>query len=136
MMTEEQAKKHIVFYDGECGFCNYWVQWILKQDAKNDFLFSALQSNHGQEFLKERGLSTDIFDTIILWKPGEYYYKKSEAILRIAKIIGGKYGLFASLNPFPKFLADKIYDQIAANRQKILNQSCLIPTKEELEKFI
>ncbi len=31
--------KFIVFYDGECGFCNHWVQWILERDKRISFRF-------------------------------------------------------------------------------------------------
>lgn len=128
--------KYYVFYDGDCGFCNHWVQWILKNDKKDQFLFSALQSNFGQQFLWQRGLDRKQFNTIYLWKPNSFYLIKSEAVTKIAKILGGKYGLMASMNIFPKFLSDKIYDKFAENRQNLGSQKCLLPTEEERRKFI
>lgn len=102
-----QDSKYYVFYDGDCGFCNYWVSWILKNDHKNQFLFSALQSDFGQKFLKERGLERKQFNTLYLWKPGEFYLIKSEAVSQIAKILGGKYALLSYLNIFPRFFRTK-----------------------------
>ena len=49
------SSKYYVFYDGDCGLCNYWVQWILKNDHQKQFLFSALQSEFSQKFLKDNG---------------------------------------------------------------------------------
>lgn len=72
--------KHIVFFDGDCGVCNFWVQWILERDTKDKFLFASLQSKYGQKFLSERGLDTKQFNTIYLWKPDDYYLIKSKAI--------------------------------------------------------
>jgi predicted DCC family thiol-disulfide oxidoreductase YuxK len=46
--------KHIVLYDGDCPMCNYWVNFILKRDDKNKFMFAALQSDFGQDFLKKK----------------------------------------------------------------------------------
>ncbi len=130
------TSKYYVFYDGDCGFCNHWVQWILKNDKKDIFRFAALQSDFAQVFLKERNLQTDQFNTLYLWKPNEFYFIKSQAITKIAKLLGGKYSVLASFNIFPRFISDKIYDQIAERRLKLANQNCLLPTPEERKKFI
>lgn len=130
------VSKYYLFYDGDCGFCNHWVQWILKNDSRDQFLFAALQSDFGQDFLKERGLKTQEFNTLYLWKPGHFYMEKSQAVTKIAKILGGKYKLLANFNFLPKYLADIIYDQIAKNRLKLSSQSCLLPTIEERKKFV
>ena len=129
-------EKYYIFYDGDCGFCNFWVQWTLKKDKKDNFLFVALQSNFGQIFLKERGLETNHFNTIYLWKPNTYYLIKSDAILKIAKIIGGKYSVLSAFKVFPRFLRNLCYNIISKNRTKIMAQSCLLPTSEEKKKFI
>lgn len=134
--SEKTVNKHIVFYDGDCGFCNFWIQWILKNDKKNKFLFASLQSDFGQNFLSERKLDSQNLNTIYLWKPEYYYLKKSEAIIKIAKLLGGKYSAFVLFDIFPKFISDKIYDLIAKNRKKIMNNNCLLPTNEEKGKFI
>jgi len=130
------TSKYYVFYDGDCGFCNHWVQWILKNDKKDLFRFAALQSEFGQHFLKERGLENKDLNTLYLWKPEEFYLIKSQAITKIAKLLGGRYALLGSLNIFPKIVSDKIYDQIAARRLKLATQNCLLPTPEEREKFV
>lgn len=128
--------KYYVFYDGECGFCNFWVQWILKNDKNDQFLFAALQSDFGQTFLKERGLKYDDFDTIYLWKPDAFYLTKSDAILKIASTIGGIYNFASILKIFPKFTRDIGYNIIAKNRKKLMEQMCLLPTPEQRKKFV
>lgn len=130
------VSKYYVFYDGDCGFCNYWVQWILKNDKNDQFRFSTLQSNFGQQFLRQRSLERKEFNTLYLWKPNSFYLIKSEAVSSIAKILGGKYALMASLNVFPRFLSDKIYNKVAENRLKMASQKCLLPSEEERKKFI
>jgi predicted DCC family thiol-disulfide oxidoreductase YuxK len=128
--------KYIVFYDGDCGFCNFWVGWILKNDRKNKFLFSALQSSFGQQFLKDRNLEYQNFSTLYLFAPGKFYLKKSTAVLKIAAILGGKFLLMGIFKIIPTVLNDKIYDLIAKNRQKIASEKCYLPTPEERKKFI
>lgn len=135
-MADIDESKYYVFYDGDCGFCNHWVQWILKNDKKDQFLFAPLQGNFGQNFLWQRGLSRNQFNTLYLWKPNSFYLIKSKAVTEIAKILGGKYALMAHLNIFPRFLSDKIYDKIAENRLKLASQKCFLPTEQERRKFI
>lgn len=128
--------KHIVFFDGDCGVCNFWVQWILKRDKKDRFLFASLQSDFGQEFLTERKLNTEVFNTLYLWKPNHYYLEKSKAVLQIAHLLGGIYKLSAIGKIIPGFLSDQIYDAVSRNRMKLANQKCYLPTPDERKKFI
>ncbi len=133
---EIDTSKYYVFYDGDCGFCNFWVQWILKNDLKDQFMFAALQSDFGQEFLKERGLETKQLSTLYLWKPQSFYLKKSEAALKIASILGGKYAFIGYLSFVPKSISDFVYDKVAENRKKLATNTCFLPNEKERAKFI
>lgn len=135
-MDENWQNKHIVFFDGECGVCNFWVQWILERDKNDQFMFASLQSDFGQSFLSERGLETKVFNTMYLWKPNQYYLIKSKAILQIASLLGGIYKLSGIGKIFPTFLSDNIYDIISKNRMKLANQKCYLPTPHQRGKFI
>ena len=130
------STKFYVFYDGDCGFCNHWVQWILKNDGKDQFLFASLQSEFGQKFLNERGLENKIFSTLYLWKPNVFYLKKSQAALKIARILAGKFAIIGNFNFFPVLLSDCVYDQIAKNRTKLASQKCFLPNEKERAKFV
>lgn len=130
------TSKYHILYDGECGFCNFWVEWILKNDQKNQFLFASLQSNFGQQFLSERNLETKVYSTLYLWKPESFYLTKSDAVFKIAEVIGGKYKLISYLSVLPKFLRNPFYDIISKNRQKLASQKCYMPTQEERKKFL
>ncbi|MDQ1097397.1 MULTISPECIES: thiol-disulfide oxidoreductase DCC family protein [Chryseobacterium] len=135
-MQEEFTNTYIVFFDGECGVCNFWVQWILERDTKDQFMFASLQSDFGQKFLSERGLDTQVFNTMYLWKPNSYYLIKSSAVLEIARLLGGIYQLSAIGKIIPQFLRDKLYDVVSKNRMKLANQKCYLPTPHQRKKFI
>ena len=130
------SSKYYLFYDGECGFCNYWVKWILKRDKKDKFLFSSLQSEFGQKFLKERNLPTSDFTTIYLWKPKDFYLTKAQAAFKVASIIGGKYKVLVLAKYLPDFLTNFIYETISKNRKKLKGSSCELPTSSEMKKFV
>ncbi|PXW15213.1 putative DCC family thiol-disulfide oxidoreductase YuxK [Chryseobacterium sp. CBTAP 102] len=133
---ENWKNKHIVFFDGDCGVCNFWVQWILERDKKDQFMFASLQSDFGQQFLSERGLETNVFNTMYLWKPGRYYHIKSRAVLEIANLLGGVYKLSVVGKILPVSLSDKVYDLISKNRMKLANQKCYLPDQQQKKKFI
>ena len=134
MITDKS--KYYVFYDGDCGFCNFWVHWILKKDRNDRFLFASLQSDFGQQFLTERNLERHNLNTLYLWKPEKFYLQKSTAVLKIAEILGGFYKLISYMSFLPTSLTDFFYDRVAANRKKLASQACEIPTAEERKKFI
>ncbi len=133
---ENWENKHIVFFDGDCGVCNFWVQWILERDKKDQFMFASLQSDFGQKFLSDRGLETNVFNTMYLWKPGRYYLIKSKAVLKIASLLGGIYKLSFIGKILPAFLSDKVYDIISRNRMKLAYQKCYLPDQHQKKKFI
>lgn len=136
-MQQSWENKHVVFFDGDCGVCNFWVQWILERDKKDKFMFASLQSGFGQNFLSERGLENKQFNTLYLWKPGRYYLEKSRAVLKIAGILGGVYKALSLLGKlmFP-VVSDKVYDLVSRNRMKLSNQKCFLPDQQQKKKFI
>ena len=134
--SQNLEKKLIVFYDGDCGFCNHWVQWILERDKKDKFLFASLQSKSGQDFLKERNLPNKDFDTLYLWKPNSFYLTKYQAILKIADEIGGIYS-FANIGQLlPNSLGNMVYNIISKNRKKLTRNQCFLPDEQQRKKFL
>ena len=126
----------IILFDGVCNLCNSSVNFIIKHDPEAQFLFASLQSEFGQKFLNERGLENKIFSTLYLWKPNVFYLKKSQAALKIARILGGKFAIIGNFNFFPVLLSDYVYDQIAKNRTKLASQKCFLPNEKERAKFV
>lgn len=132
---ENQKIDNIVLYDGDCGFCNFWVQWILTNDMHDRFRFASLQSEFGQNFLKNNDLPAENFDTLYFISDGNYY-KKMYAVIKIGTVLGGIYhGLFA-LRALPKVMLDAMYNKVAENRKKLAGESCLLPTPEQRKKFL
>lgn len=131
------TQNYYLLYDGTCGFCNFWVQFILKRDKKNLFLFASLQSEFGQNFLKENHLSSDEFTTIyLLNKNKNIYWSKSDAVLKIAKIIGFPYHYLSFFNIIPKNKRDSLYLFISKKRHLMFINYCKIPEQKDLHKFI
>lgn len=131
-------KTYIVLFDGVCNLCNSTVQFIIKRDTHNQFKFSSLQSEYGQNFLKERNLDSSDFKSIILYEPEVAYYTKSTAALKIAQNLGFPYNLLSVFLMIPSFIRDWIYSLISKYRYHLFGKkdSCMVPTPENKRKFI
>lgn len=130
--------KKIILFDGICNLCDSAVQMIIKNDTKDLFRFVALQSDLGQKIIQHLGIDTQKTDSIILYQPGFAYYYKSEAVLEIAKDLGGIFNFGTLFSILPTSFNNYVYDFIAKNRYKWYGKkdACLIPTKEIQAKFL
>ncbi|WP_127136705.1 thiol-disulfide oxidoreductase DCC family protein [Flagellimonas oceanensis] len=130
--------KKIILFDGVCNLCNSSVQFVIKRDKKDIFRYAALQSETGQELVKQRHIDTSKVDSIILIEPGVAYYTKSDAALEIAQELGGLWKLSTIFTWIPTCIRNSIYDFVAKNRYKWFGkqESCMIPTPELKAKFL
>ncbi|TDE49850.1 thiol-disulfide oxidoreductase DCC family protein [Flavobacterium sp. GT3P67] len=137
-MLDIPKDKKIILFDGVCNLCDITVQKIIKHDTKDVFRFVALQSDLGQKIIKHLGIDIKKTDSIILYQPGFAYYYKSEAVLEIAKNLGGIFYFGSLFSILPTSFNNYIYDYIAKNRYKWYGkkETCLIPTKELRAKFL
>jgi predicted DCC family thiol-disulfide oxidoreductase YuxK len=138
MINPDDLKYNIILFDGVCNFCNYWVNFILERDYKNQFKFSALQSLKGKELLEKFNLPADKFDSIILISNNKIF-KKSEAAFKIAECLGGGWlRIFLLFKLLPASFNDFVYDLIANNRYKLFGKKdiCRIPTSSEKGRFL
>ena len=132
-MELNKTPDNLIFYDGECGFCNSSVQFILAK-KKREFYFAALQSITAKTILENQKTVINM-DTIYYLK-GDKLYNRSSAALQIAKGLKGGYPLLFAFYIIPKFMRDPFYNFIAARRHKIRNKFCLIPTEKDAQYFL
>jgi predicted DCC family thiol-disulfide oxidoreductase YuxK len=130
--------KKLILFDGVCNLCNSSVQYVIKHDKKNLFMFSALQSEFGQEIIKKHKLDTNKIDSILLYSEEKGIDYKSTAALKIAYHLGFPNSLMSIFFIVPTFIRNWVYDYIAKNRYKWYGkkESCMIPTPELKSKFI
>jgi predicted DCC family thiol-disulfide oxidoreductase YuxK len=126
----------VILFDGVCNFCDASVQFILERDDKEMFRFASLQSDAGQELLKEYNVADDV-DSMILIEDGNVYYK-SAAALRISRHLKGPWKLLYVLILVPAPVRNIVYDLIAKNRFKWFGQkdSCMLPPPNVRRRFL
>lgn len=137
-MNEIPKNKKIILFDGVCNLCNDSVLKVIKNDKKNSFLFTALQSDSGQKIINHLKIDISKIDSIILYEPGVSYEIKSTAALKIMNDFGGFWKITQIFWVLPETFRNVIYDFIAKNRYKWFGkkESCMIPTPELKAKFL
>lgn len=126
----------ILFYDGACGLCDRSVRWIMDRDRARVFWFAPLQG--------ETYAALDIGDkpadvsTLVLWD-GERILTKSDAVVRIARTIGGAWGVLGAVGGVvPRALRDALYGFVAKRRLRWFGgkEACRLPSTEERERLL
>ena len=135
-MRMANPNTHIVFFDGVCGLCNRFVDYLLKHDKQHHLKFAPLQGEAAHEYLSEEDI--EAFDSIQYYSDGKVY-NKSTAALRIFIKLGGWYKFLGYTGyVFPRFIRDWIYDIVANNRYKWFGKrdQCRIPSSGEKKRFL
>ncbi len=131
------GNKIILLFDGVCNLCNGFVQFILKRNKKGNIYFGSLQSEAGQALLKERGLPSDKFDTLIVIN-GKQVLKRSRGVFLLCRQLDFPWPLISLFQIIPKFITDFVYDRVANSRYKMFGKTdvCMIPTEDIKKRFI
>jgi predicted DCC family thiol-disulfide oxidoreductase YuxK len=129
--------KKIVLFDGFCNLCNRSVQFILRHDKKNQFLFGSLQGRAGQGYLKKFSLPANDFNSFMLVENGKLY-TRSAAALRMLKHLGGAWQFLYAFIIIPAFIRDGLYNLVAENRYAWFGKKdeCWVPTPTLKAKFL
>jgi predicted DCC family thiol-disulfide oxidoreductase YuxK len=133
----------ILLYDGVCGLCNRFVQFILRRDRNAVFRFASLQSALAARILARHGANPSDLDTVyVVVHPNaknEYLLFRSDAVLFVLKQLGGlgRLGAFLLQLP-PKFLRDWAYNIVARHRYRVFGRSdvCTPPRNQDRGRFL
>lgn len=130
--------EHLIFYDGSCGFCDHAVQFLLKHDKQQHFVFAPLQGITAKSLLKEF-LPLDE-DSLVLIEnyqsPDRHYYILGKGAFRALWLVGGVWSIPGAINFLPSSLYDWGYRLIAANRHRWFTDRCILPDANQNERFL
>jgi predicted DCC family thiol-disulfide oxidoreductase YuxK len=126
----------IVFFDGVCGLCNRFVNFLIARDRDAVFRFAPLQG----ETAAARLASADVcqLNTIVLLDDGGTY-RKSDAVVRILRRLGAGWPIVGrALAVLPRPLRDLGYSLVARYRYTVFGkkESCRMPTATERSRFL
>lgn len=131
----------LILFDGVCNLCNGFVQFVIRHDPAAKFQFAALQSAAGQAVLTAHGLDAAKLaaepESVLLELEG-HLYSHSDAVLRIARELGGPWRILLAGRLLPLAWRDAAYRFIARHRYRWFGQqdSCWMPTPDLEARFL
>ncbi|MGA8866473.1 MAG: DCC1-like thiol-disulfide oxidoreductase family protein [Candidatus Sulfotelmatobacter sp.] len=133
----------ILLYDGVCGLCNRFVQFILRRDRHAIFRFAPLQGALAARILARHGADPGDLDTVYVVVnhelPQENLLVRSDAVLFVMKQLGGVWKIFGVLlRIVPRPLRDWKYRLVARYRYRIFGryETCLLPGPGTRDRFL
>jgi predicted DCC family thiol-disulfide oxidoreductase YuxK len=133
----------ILLYDGICGLCNRFVQFILRRDRNAIFRFASLQSPPAARILDRHSVNPTVLDTVYVVLnrelPNETLLSRSDALIFVLKQLKGIWRVAASfLQLLPKFLRDRAYNAVARHRYRIFGRTdvCPLPREADRSRFL
>ena len=127
----------IVFFDGECGFCDTAVRQIMHIDRKRHLRFAPLQGKTAIRLLDESLRSPENLKTLVYLDRAHKAWTKSEATLEILKRIGGLWKIASLAKILPVGFRDWFYDRVAERRRSIIDKAnCPLPTEDQRARIL
>jgi predicted DCC family thiol-disulfide oxidoreductase YuxK len=133
--------EHLVLYDGECGFCQRTVRWILAADTSGRFRFAPLQGPTAAAIrARHPGLPGDP-DTVLYVdrsREPERVFVRSEAVFRIADQLPRAPAWLDAVRRLPRWLTDVGYRLVARSRRLLsrMRADCPLPAPAERARFL
>ena len=127
----------IIIFDGVCNFCNGSVNFIIKHDPCQQFVFTPMQSDTAQQLIEKYNVPAEGFDTFLLIKNNRCFLR-TDAALEIAQDLTNPWPMLRVLRILPRTFRDYFYKLFARNRYTLFGKRevCMVPTKEVMDRFI
>lgn len=135
------SRSGVIYFDGVCGLCNRFVQFVLRYDREHLFRFAPLQ---GESFRRDAEASKHPVQSdslVVVWNAGEgrrETFQRGKAVLQVLRQLPGCRRLAALLGLLPLSWLDRLYELVAAHRYRFFGKTaiCRKPTGEEKRYFL
>jgi predicted DCC family thiol-disulfide oxidoreductase YuxK len=127
----------VLFFDGECGFCAASVRRVARLDKHGKVEFAPLQGKLAAE-MELTGHAADRGGTLVVLREADgRIFTRSDALIELARVLGGFWKLAIVARFIPRSLRDVVYRWIADHRQFLAGKSatCALPTSELRRRF-
>ena len=129
-----KSYKNIIFYDDNCVLCNHSIQFLIKKDLQNQFVFAPLQGKLAKKSIDLIYIKK--LDSFVVLSNGNSFVKGKaiKFIIQNLKTLSFyKWVLFV-----PNSILDLVYSFIGKIRYKVFGKSknCLYLNKKIKNRFI
>lgn len=137
-----EEARHILFFDGVCGFCDRMVRFVLCHDRKGRFRFAPLQGEAARRelarFHRDAADSDTMYVLANAHRPEEVLYWRSRAMLFLLGELGWPWRAACALSWLPTVWLDAAYDAFARVRYRAFGRldRCRVPTPAERARFL
>ena len=132
--------EHLIFFDGECGFCDRTVQWLLQRDKHEVLYFAPLQGELAKAVLSTVDLPKDL-DSIVYVRHQNDLVKVfvySAAIGEILRVLPIPWSWMRVAWLVPSGIRDAVYRAFAARRIQWFGRvdACRLPDENQARRLL
>ena len=122
----------VLFFDGDCAFCPASVQRVARLDKRGRVAFAPLQGKLAGEMDFAKFAAADGGTMVLLRESDGQLFFRSDAVIELARALGGFWRTFALGRFIPNPLRDWSYRQVADHRHLLSakKDACMLPTPE------
>ena len=128
----------VLFCDGDCAFCSAGVRQAMRFDKQNRIKYSPLQG----KLAAEKGFSAFAGKSggpmVLMRESDGKLLRRSDAVIELARALGGWWCLFLPAKLIPRFLRDAAYKWVARHRYWFSKKGdfCLLPDPEMMKRIL
>lgn len=136
LLAAAGVAKPIIFFDDVCAMCNTFVNFMLKIDRKQQFLFAPLGGETSRKILPP--LPDDPSDWSMIYVDEAGIHDQSDASLEVYRRLGGIWWILSLARFVPRAIRNPAYRVLARNRYRWFGkrETCRLPTAEEKMRFL
>ncbi len=118
----------VLFFDGECGFCDRAVRFTMEHDRSGRIQAAALQGESAAHLLAPFASVLRTVDSTLLYLPGEGGREAkvllySDAALAVLRLLGGGWAVLGVLgHVVPRWIRDAAYKAFAKRRFQLFGR--------------
>jgi predicted DCC family thiol-disulfide oxidoreductase YuxK len=127
----------VLFFDGDCAFCSKSVRQVVRFDKLARVSFAPLQGKLAAEMGFASYASADDGTMVLLRESDGKVFTRSDALIELARALGGGWRVFTLARFIPKPLRDWVYRWVADHRYLFMGKSaaCSLPDPELLKRL-
>lgn len=127
----------VLFFDGQCGLCSHSVRWVARLDRRGRIAFAPLQGKLAGEMGFSKYAAEAAGTMVLLRESDGRFFLRSDALIELARALGGGWRVLTIARFIPKTLRDAVYRWVAGNRYGFAGRAdtCSLPDPELVKRL-